>query len=219
MFNNVISLGSNCHVAWDLERMGYRCNSYPFDWVISNFCDVIRLIDTHFDGNLRPEMIKQDENEPNCFHDLGTGIDYYHDFFPDAVAVEEQCKAVILKYNRRIQRFYDSGKQKTLYIRVIRNHEDYKWIEENRTKIDDVIHQLNKESSIIYIVIGQKDWIIGNSLKIFVSDDLFHPILACDEVKREITGRVEIKWIKRLANLVYYYRKQIKKWFLRTIGR
>lgn len=217
MYYNVISLGNNCHVAWDLERMGYRCNSYPFDWVITNFCDVISLIDKHFVGNLKLEMIKQDVEAKNCFHDLGTGIDYYHDFFPDAGTVEEQYEGVVTKYNRRIQRFLETGKQKTLYVRVIRNQEDYQWTVENKEMIDNVIHRLNKESNVLYIAIGSEmNWKMCDALKLFISDDLYHPILACTEGKHIITKNVKISLGKIMKNKYHYYCKQIKKLIHRT---
>ncbi len=45
-FKNYISLGYFCEVAKDLERLGLRNQSSPFDWVISYFPKVIYAIDT-----------------------------------------------------------------------------------------------------------------------------------------------------------------------------
>ena len=45
-FKNYISLGYFCEVAKDLERLGLRNQSSPFDWVISYFPKVIYATDT-----------------------------------------------------------------------------------------------------------------------------------------------------------------------------
>ena len=45
---NYISLGYFCSVASELERYGLRGESYPFDWVISDFGGVVEAIQNNF---------------------------------------------------------------------------------------------------------------------------------------------------------------------------
>lgn len=47
-YKHVISLGFFCSVALELERKGVRDASYPFDWLISDFQGVIKVIENRF---------------------------------------------------------------------------------------------------------------------------------------------------------------------------
>ena len=49
-FSHFISLGYFCSVALELERVGLRSASSPFDWLVSDFSGVIDLIENHFDS-------------------------------------------------------------------------------------------------------------------------------------------------------------------------
>lgn len=44
-YKNYISLGYFCEVAQDLEKLGLRNQSSPFDWCITYFPNVIDAID------------------------------------------------------------------------------------------------------------------------------------------------------------------------------
>ena len=47
-YSNIISLGFFCSVATEIERIGMRSCSYPFDCVISDFKNVEDMIENHF---------------------------------------------------------------------------------------------------------------------------------------------------------------------------
>ena len=49
-YTNYVSLGYFCSIAQDLEKLGLRNFSSPFDWGISSFSDVISAIDNKFDN-------------------------------------------------------------------------------------------------------------------------------------------------------------------------
>lgn len=49
-----ISLGYFCSIAMELERLGLRSESSPFDWLISDFEGVIHAIENHFEDFLNP---------------------------------------------------------------------------------------------------------------------------------------------------------------------
>ena len=98
-YQQIIPLGFGCMVAQDLEKMGVRDHSYPFDWVISNFKDVIRLIDNRFAGIF--QEVEQDAMHDNVYHDRQTGLDHYHDFFPNKSIEEQRRKSPKRKRSRR----------------------------------------------------------------------------------------------------------------------
>jgi len=47
--NYVCSLGSLCHTATFLQRNNLKLVSYPFDWIFSNYDNVIHCIENNFD--------------------------------------------------------------------------------------------------------------------------------------------------------------------------
>lgn len=210
-YQEVISLGFGCMVAQDLEKWGRRNNSFPFDWVISDFQDVIRMIENGFLEILKE--IQQDEIHNNVYHDMKTGIDYYHDFFPDK-SIEMQIDAVCEKYERRIQRFNKTIKNPTLFLRFIRNEKDLSYIEENFEKIQQILKISNAENTCLYILtkeLAQKTKLQN----IFVTTDNEHPVLKCKELKTFIRKNLCISRTKINKNKLRYITKSLKKFFRR----
>ena len=117
-----ISLGYFCSVALDLEKLGLRSESSPFDWLISDFEGVITLIENRFDGFLRYEDLAQERVNRAFYRNTRYNISFYHDF--DSLApLADQLEQVQRKYNRRIDRFYKSIQEPTLFIRYISDEE------------------------------------------------------------------------------------------------
>ena len=72
-FKNYISLGYFCEVAKDLEKLGLRNQSSPFDWVISYFPNVINAIDkgvTQWGQALESWNKKEEKPSENFVKDL-----------------------------------------------------------------------------------------------------------------------------------------------------
>lgn len=208
-YQQIIPLGFGCMVAQDLEKIGVRDHSYPFDWVISNFKDVIRLIDNRFAGIF--QEVEQDAMHDNVYHDRQTGLDHYHDFFPDK-SIEEQMDAVRKKYARRIERFYESIKEPTLFIRFVRNVEDWTYTKENGAGITTLLKSFNKENVCVYVL--AKDLEDGVVIEnVFITEDKTHPILACKALKRLLKKEVKISYGHRLKNRYRYICKVLKKSF------
>lgn len=64
-YKHVISLGFFCSVALELERKGLRDASYPFDWLISDFQGVIKVIENRFYDFLNIDFFSQNKE---CMH-------------------------------------------------------------------------------------------------------------------------------------------------------
>lgn len=208
-YQQIIPLGFGCMVAQDLEKIGARDHSYPFDWVISNFKNVICLIDNRFAGIF--QEVEQDATHNNVYHDRQTGLDHYHDFFSDK-SIEEQMDAVRKKYARRIDRFYESIKEPTLFIRFVRNVEDWTYIKENEEGITALLKSFNQENVCVYVL--TKDLKDGTVIEnVFITEDKTHPILACKALKRLLKKEVKISYGHRLKNKYRYICKALKKHF------
>jgi hypothetical protein len=129
-----ISLGSDCSVAYNLQRLGYRNFSFPFDWIISK--NIIDVLSNDFVDFLNVDFLKiagrtsfshieenfSETDEHLCSmlrvkHTKYIGVEFLHDFKNFAPGKEfleckvkeviEDIEYVVEKYNRRIERFYN----------------------------------------------------------------------------------------------------------------
>lgn len=149
-YSNIISLGFFCSVASELERIGLRSASYPFDWLISDFEGVIRAIESHFEDFLNYENMAQHETHLSFYKDIKYDMQFFHDF-NDIYPLKKQLPAVREKYERRINRFYASITSPTLFLRYIESEKEVKWIEQNLDSILELLKNYNEKNSIVWI--------------------------------------------------------------------
>ncbi len=157
-YENFISLGYFCGVAEDLEELGLRDASSPFDWTITSFMGVIRAMETSFEGFMERDNMIQNVKLRQCYMDVRYGIVFYHDFSKYRT-MESQYDEVREKYQRRITRFLKRIEAPTLFFRYISNEDhdgtgrsiELKWIEENNDYINGVIKKHNPANRIIYL--------------------------------------------------------------------
>ncbi len=121
-YDEVVSLGQGCQVAWQIETNNMRKYAYPFDWFITSF-DSLLLFIVHKGANfLDFDKIAVGEaypGDPSRLQviDLVYGIQSYHDFFSmPPLGNYYEIKA---KYDRRIKRFFKllESSHKILFIR------------------------------------------------------------------------------------------------------
>lgn len=129
----VISLGYRCQVALQLRIHNLRKEAFPFDWMITPFESLYRLLENDFEDFLQPEklifrkrFLYQDDwgefkgSYPHIWESkynllLRHDFDLLDNFI-------EQYSVVASKYERRIIRFYNtlnSGKHVYFFRRVI----------------------------------------------------------------------------------------------------
>lgn len=148
---HIISLGSFCSVALEIERLGFRDGSYPFDWVLSHSLQhVIQLVNDNFDGFLDINGLNQWKSVPSTYEDVQYGIAFVHDF-DRWHSLESQIASVRNKYDRRIRRFYNAISEECLFVRYIENMEDYEYIVKNSDAISQFFKKYNRSNEIIYI--------------------------------------------------------------------
>lgn len=157
-FKNFISLGYFCEVAEDLEKMGLRNTSSPFDWCITDFSKNIELIENHFEGFMNYDNLAQSIDDRNHYEDTRYNDFFFHDF-TKYKPLSQQYDAVKAKYDRRIKRFLKNIESPTLFIRYISNEEknfsgrsiELEWIENNKDYVDQVLKSYNPDNQIIFI--------------------------------------------------------------------
>lgn len=157
-YTNYVSLGYFCSIAQDLEKLGLRNFSSPFDWGLSSFSNVIAAIDNKFDNFMDYQNLLQSIVHRNHYCDKKYNFYFFHDF--DAYkSLDKQYQSVKEKYYRRINRFLKKIESPTLFIRYISTEElddsgksvELEWIEQNYQYIINVLKRYNPDNNIIYI--------------------------------------------------------------------
>ena len=157
-FKHFISLGSFCSVALDLEALGLREASMPFDWNIDlRFEGVIDCIEKGFEHFLDEEELRQSEEAPEHYMNRYE-IQFFHDFNMWE-PLSKQLPAVQDKYERRIRHFYQITAEPTLFIRYMDDRileedgtpHELRYIEDGYDHIMAVLKGLCPENELVLI--------------------------------------------------------------------
>lgn len=211
-YKHIISLGFFCSVSSELERIGLRDSSYPFDWLISSFDSVLELINNGFEDFLRLDFMQQYSSNPSCFINNKYNIYFYHDF-DKYKKCEEQIDEINNKYRRRINRFYNNIHEPTLFIRYIKDQEEGDYIKLNFDEIRNSLRKYNVNNDIIFV---SNDSVIVSNLKIYKvtadnNDTVAKVFLEknCDLKDYLCSGIYNIQ--KQTNNYKVYRRKKVKE--------
>lgn len=152
-YDEVVSLGYGCQVAWQLETHGYRKTAYPFDWFHTSFDSLIRFMQNK--GDLffawdKISVLGPYPGDSTRLHivDLLYGIHSYHDFIAmPAMGNHLEVKA---KYDRRIKRFFEllHSDKKVLFVREGFSRAQVE-------QLDDFIHTLYPH--LFYTILAVSD--------------------------------------------------------------
>ena len=150
MFEHYISLGHCCFVAMDLESMGLRDASLPFDWTRTRWKAVARSFATRFNGILEYNSLYQKKNNLLAYKNLDYGIGFFHDF-NQFDSLKSQLDAVQKKYDKRIKRFFQFIEQPTLFIRYCWDEDELFYISKHYSEILNMVKQENQFNEIVFI--------------------------------------------------------------------
>lgn len=226
-FSYFISLGYFCSPALELERIGLRSTSLPFDWVISDFEGVIDAIENHFEDFLDYQYLLQSNDVRNQYYNAKYKTWFYHDF-DEYHSLSEQLPRVVEKYTRRIQRFYEIINQPTLFLRYISDETKNKntnrsveleWIERNQERIVHLLKSYNSNNEIIFLANNE---VQSDIIKIYSVDKDENDLVA----RRPLDKNSELKELlmsfdyeAREQNILLYNSKQKKNKTLRKLYR
>lgn len=212
-----ISLGYFCSIAMDLEKLGLRTESSPFDWLISDFEGVIRAIRDHFEDFLSPEYLAQNSHCRDHYKNMKYDLQFFHDFDPYQ-PLQDQLPSVQNKYNRRIQRFYKSITEPTLFIRYINDKPntdgtstELLWIEENYDSIMALLKSFHDQNDILFIA---NDGVTSQKIKIYNvpkddGDSVARSPLTKTPALQEIFYNIDFP--EKQLNIERYQQKQLQK--------
>ena len=174
-FSNVISLGFFCSVAGDLERLGLRSFSGPFDWVWSTWTGVFGAMKVGFKDFFNQENFEQAKQDSCIYADRKYDIVTFHDFSKYR-SFDSQYFDVKSKYQRRIHYFYEHIKEPTLFVR-------YVWNGEYKGKKCEEIKQIEKDYDEFLKLI--KSYNMKNEVIFIVNDDVSSDILPLFHVEKD----------------------------------
>ena len=151
-FINVVSLGDFCGPAQELERIGYRSFSMPFDWLVTaDWGKVVQLIYSHFEGFLdEKNLVQEVDVNPKYYYDKEFKIHFYHDFVAEK-SLSEQLPKVKRKYQRRIDRFYQVIAEPTLFIRYSQSLQEIEDIAKNKEQYVELLRGYNPDNEIMLV--------------------------------------------------------------------
>ena len=152
-YYNLIPIGYSCDVALELECMGLRTKSYPFDWIISDLQSFLILLSNNFEDFINVNFLYKNNKYLSKTYVVSHkkyNIEFYHDFYREK-SISEQINSVYAKYYRRINRLYEDIKLPSLFIHYIKDIDDYYFIKKNYKKIDNFIKSYNRLNKIIFI--------------------------------------------------------------------
>lgn len=170
MFENFISLGWFCGTAASMSKYGIRSRSGPFDWYFSNFPGVLACMENDFTDFLDRKNLVMLDNMPGEFLDTIHGFHYNHEV---TNCFEEDYESIYQKYEKRIGKFREMIKQRTCFIRAVRNNEELSYIQNNPCMIEKVIKRSNPDNEIIYVVSSKEVLCENLEFPFFVVDCIY----------------------------------------------
>lgn len=118
-YDAIINLGDNCQIAYQMRLQGLRNESLPFDWIITPFEALQKILKDSFEHFLKKEnlIFIHTHNEKHIL-DTYYGIKFLHDFKLEENFLKDY-DTVQQTYSRRIARFFRILKESrhALFIR------------------------------------------------------------------------------------------------------
>jgi hypothetical protein len=158
-----ISLGSNCSIAYQLNKYGLRKTSYPFDWCCLNINQLINVLENDFEDfenftikKLSDQHLEMDSNKPTYIITNKYGVKMAHELCEGGDV--EEMKG---KIKRRIIRMKND--EPKIFIRIELNNLTQKNFEEKYTKLIKILDK--KYPNFKLIIISKNNRFIINDMQ------------------------------------------------------
>lgn len=214
IFKHYISLGHCCHIAGNLEKLGLRSASMPYDWNITLWKAIEDSVKNNFDNYLVYDKLYQFKDRPQVYENCEAGVSFVHDFVGH-LSLKKQFKNVEEKYKRRISKFYQHIQEPTLFFRYCLNAEEVYEIDMRYNEIIDLFKKHNQDSEVVFLSHSSIDMSKINNIEYLYiiekpEDEQVstRPLLDCEYLCSVLSNA---KFEDRERNLQFNKEKQNKK--------
>jgi len=221
-YQHVISLGHACAVAHELEHLGYREHSGPFDWQGSRSLSAkISFMKNGFESffrGLKADNLYQTK-VPSCYLIKEFEIYFVHDF-NEWYPLADQIDTVVEKYQRRVSHFLKDITEPTLFVYYLFDQDDAYWIDTHMEYIMETIRLYNIENDIVFIA----DPSIHMNTKCFYVVNDKDTDIAYDFTKKNkelltFLNNLPYPKEKRESNIRFYKKGLFKKTIHKNVNR
>jgi hypothetical protein len=175
-----ISLGSNCSVTYQLDRLGLRTQAYPFDWSKVSLIQLIDVLSNNFiDYTESIKFIKESYSHPivdlvdskdSYFSNSGTIIvsNKYGIKFAHELASRYGVEEFRIKIKTRIDRFRNLStcKNKIKFIRIELSPIKSTW-KSQITQLINLLDMIVKTYELVLIINSQNIFEFPPNIKIY----------------------------------------------------
>lgn len=190
-----------------MQTIGIRSFSGPFDWFTTgNLKALLQVIENDFKDFLKKENLVRTftNGNPREFTDVKYNFRYPHDLKKD---LDEEYEAIRQQYLKRINRFEEKIRNPTVFIRILSNADETKYINNNRSYIEEIVKKGNSKNEILFAIrdkIPTPDW--GICLPIDGIRDEHHLWHAFELYPKTLSFmRNLLSLEERRKNLLFYY--------------
>ena len=121
-FDHMISLGQDCSVAGSLRTLGYKQNTFPFDWNVTFLSFVKNAFNKKLEMFLDFKYVKSGNGH---MKNPDSTIYFYHDTEYDELMNNSKKKEVFeIKFKRRTNRMISLLSKPSKILFIIKNHKD-----------------------------------------------------------------------------------------------
>lgn len=225
-FERIISIGFFCGGAMELEKLGLRDKSYPFDWIISDIHSIAELLANDFQDLFDEELLFRNTEYSHIIHHKKYRFDFYHDFDRN-LSIESQVKSVESKYRRRIKNFYLSIKKPTLFIRYIQDDEGPFWTQKDNELILR-LKKFNQDNRVLLVanrgVTIELEKLPDEVVTVFTvdpdkKDSVARNFITENEQIRDFVRNIQYPFFLKVSNYYVLYVKKLRKKVNGLIGR
>ncbi len=157
-FDALINLGGECQVAYQMRLHGIRNEALPFDWIITPFSGLKKILEEQFAHFLNPNNLTFVSNEKSTYvFDTYYGIRFLHDFKLIPEFMKDYARILPI-YQRRIERFLQllAESKHALFMRKNIN-------KEQAIELRDLLKKLCPDNDFILLVVDRtpemkQDW-------------------------------------------------------------
>lgn len=170
-----ISLGSNCSITYQLEKLDLRKNAYPFDWVkitlnqllnilIENFNDFIESLEfvKISPYHLIQESLVNDELKISSL----ILTNKYNIKFAHELSEKYQIDIFKIKMLKRIERFRELGNKNITFVRIELSPIDKSWYK-NICYLIEILNKYSTNFKLILIVCSDLEFTFPSNILIY----------------------------------------------------